>query len=191
MALSLHAFSQSEKGLGFRGGANISTLTNANLDAKGNAYIGMFYQTRISDFYAIQPELGYSNQGGKMKDGQNIYVEYITISVTNKFFLVPDSGFYVLASPGLDFDIDDALIGFTNRTVNSGNGATFIDVNVSFGLGIEFRNGLAIEARYKHGFVDVYSGAFHSFDSELYQDKNQLNSVFQIGLAYKFNLTKK
>ncbi|MEO8933739.1 MAG: porin family protein [Xanthomarina sp.] len=191
ITLCLPVFSQSNKGMGFRGGTNISTLTNANLDFKVNAYIGMFYQSRISDYYAIQPELGYSNQGGKTKDNRHIYVEYLSINITNKFFMVPNTGLYALVSPGLDFDIDDTPIGLANRTKNGGNGATFIDVNLSFGLGLEFKNGLAIEARYKHGFIDVYSGSFHNFDSELYQDKNQFNSVFQIGIAYKFNLTKK
>src|SRR5690554_5669303 len=185
------SFSQSKKGIGFHAGANISKLTNANLDHKTNAYFGMFYQTRISGFYALQPELGYSNQGGKAKDGRLIYVEYLTIGITNKFFIVPDQGLYALLSPGLDFDIDDTPIGLANRNGNSGNDATFIDFNFSFGFGMEFKNGLSIEARYKQGLVDVYSSSFHNFESQLYEDRNQFNSVFQIGLAYKFNLSKK
>ena len=177
--------------MGFRGGLNISTLTSAQLDHKTNAYLGFIYQSRISEFYAIQPELGYSNQGGRTKNKQNIHIEYITISVNNKFFLIPQSGFYALLSPGLDFDVDDTFIGLANRTNNHGNRVTFIDINLSLGLGLEFKNGLAIEARYKQGFVDVYSGAFHNFENNLYQDKAQLNAVVQIGIAYKFNLTKK
>ena len=185
------SFSQSKKGMGFRAGANISKLSNANLDYKTNAYFGMFYQTRISDFYALQPELGYSNQGGKTKDEGSIYVEYITLAVTNKFFLSPEYGFHILVSPGIDLDIDDTLFGLINRIDNSGNQATFIDFSISFGFGMAFKNGLAIEARYKQGLVDVYSGSFHNFESQLYEDRNQFNSVFQIGLAYKFNLSKK
>ncbi|HLV37844.1 outer membrane beta-barrel protein [Xanthomarina sp.] len=185
------SFSQSKKGIGFRGGVNISKLTNANLEHKTNAYFGIFYQTRISDFYALQPELGYSNQGGKTKNEGLVYVEYITLGVTNKFFPSPDLGLYMLATPGFDFDIDDTPIGLANRNGNSGNDATFIDFNFSFGFGMEFKNGLSIEARYKQGLVDVYSSSFHNFESQLYEDRNQFNSVFQIGLAYKFNLSKK
>ncbi|MCX7551452.1 outer membrane beta-barrel protein [Xanthomarina sp. F2636L] len=185
------SLSQSKKGIGFRGGINISKITNASLEHKTNAYFGIFYQTRISDFYALQPELGYSNQGGKTKNEGLIYVEYITIGVTNKFFLSPGLGLYLLARPGLDLDIDDTLIGLINRGEGSGNQATFIDFSMSFGFGFEFKNGLAIEARYKQGLIDVYSGSFHNFDSELYQDRSQFNSVFQIGLAYKFNTSKK
>jgi hypothetical protein len=185
------SFSQNEKGIGFRGGANISKLTNANLDSKVNAFFGMFYQVKVSDFYALQPEIGYSNQGGKTKNSDNVYVEYLTLGFTNKLFLSPNMGFYMLVAPGFDLDIDDTPFGLINRNNDEGNDATFIDFSLSFGLGIEFKNGLAIEARYKQGLIDVYSGSFHNFDSELYENKNQFNSVFQIGLAYTFSLTKK
>ncbi|GGG35530.1 outer membrane beta-barrel protein [Bizionia arctica] len=184
------SFSQNEKGIGFRGGVNISKLSTADLEVKTNAYFGMFYQVRLSELYALQPEIGYSNQGGKTKDGDNIYVEYLTFGFTNKLFLAPDVGFYMLVTPGFDLDIDDTPFGFMNRNNDEGNDATFIDFSMSFGLGIQFKNGLAIEARYKQGLIDVYSGTFHNFDSELYENRSQFNSVFQIGLAYTFNLTK-
>ncbi|HAB28668.1 MAG TPA: hypothetical protein DCE27_13950 [Xanthomarina gelatinilytica] len=186
-----NSFSQSIKGIGFLGGANISKLTNANLDSKTNAYFGMLYQVRLSNIYALQPELGYSNQGGKTKDSDNLYVEYLTLGFTNKLFLSPETGFYMLVAPSFDFDIDDTFFGFLNRNDEDGNDVTFIDFSLSFGLGIEFKNGLAIEARYKQGLIDVYSGSFHNFESELYESKNQFNSVFQIGLTYTFLLTKK
>jgi len=185
------SFSQNEKGLGFRGGLNFSKLTNANLDYKTNGYLGVFYQVRLSDIYALQPEIGYSNQGGKTNDANNIYVEYLTLGFTNKLFLSPKAGLYMLVTPGFDFDIDDTFFGIVNRNNDDGNDATFIDFTLSFGLGIEFKNGLAIEARYKQGLIDVYSGSFHNFESELLENETQFNSVFQIGLAYTFSLTKK
>ncbi|MBQ0740089.1 PorT family protein, partial [Aquimarina celericrescens] len=57
------------------------------------------------------------------------------------------------------------------------------------GLGYEFKNGLTIEARYKQGTLDVFSGDFHDFSKEqlLYEEKNQFNEVFQLGLSYRFN----
>lgn len=184
------SLSQTEKGLGFRAGVNMSKLTNANLDYKTNGYLGIFYQVRFNDFYALQPELGYSNQGGKVTDGHKKYIEYLTLGVTNKLFVAPNIGLFMSITPGLDFDIDDTLIGLANRGDNSGNDATFIDFTMSFGFGFELKNGLSFEARYKHGLIDVYSGSFHSFESEIYETENQFNAVFQIGIAYKFNLTK-
>src|SRR5690606_36861477 len=167
------SFSQSKKGIGIRGGVNISKLTNANLESKTNAYAGIFYQIRFSDRYALQPEIGYSNQGGKSKEDNPIYIEYLTLGVTNKLFLSPDLGMYMLVTPGFDFDIHDTFIGLINRNEDEGNDATFIDFSLSFGFGIEFKNGIAIEARYKQGLIHVYSGSFHNFDSELYENENQ------------------
>tara|TARA_R110002012_G_scaffold322083_1_gene554864 strand:+ start:39813 stop:40427 length:615 start_codon:yes stop_codon:yes gene_type:complete len=186
------SFSQSEKGIGIRAGANISTLTNSDLDAKTNVYLGVFYQVRFSELYALQPELGYSNQGGITKENNPVYIEYITLGATNKFFIAPAQGLYISITPGFDFDIDDTFFGISNSDDNlfDGNDATFIDFSISFGLGFELKNGLSFDARYKQGLIDVYSDAFHSFDSELYEAKNQFNAVFQIGIAYKFNLTK-
>lgn len=186
------SFSQSEKGIGFRAGANISTLTNSELEAKTNLYLGLFYQVRFSELYALQPELGYSNQGGKTNDNHTVYIEYITLGATNKFFLAPAQGLYLSITPGFDIDIDDTFFNISNSDDDlfDGNDATFIDFSLSFGLGFELKNGLSFDARYKQGFIDVYSEAFHNFDSELYETKNQFNAVFQIGVAYKFNLTK-
>ncbi|MGY0391043.1 outer membrane beta-barrel protein [Bizionia sp. KMM 8389] len=184
------SFSQTEKGIGFRVGVNTSKLTNADINYKTNAYFSILYHVRFSDLYAIQPELGYSNQGGIDKNKQTIYLEYITLGVANKLYFVPNLGLYMLLAPGFDFDIDDTLIGLANRNDNDGNDATFIDFKISFGLGFELKNGLSFEARYKQGLIDVYSGSFHNFESEIYENENQFNAVFQIGIAYKFNLTK-
>lgn len=187
------SFSQTEKGIGIRAGANFSTLTNADLEYKTNMYLGLFYQVRFSELYTLQPELGYSNQGGKTQENNTIYIEYITLGATNKFFIAPDLGFFMSITPGFDFDIDDTFFGVANSddSLFDGNDATFIDFSLSFGFGFELKNGLSFEARYKQGLIDVYSEAFHNFESELYEAKNQFNAVFQIGVAYKFNLTKK
>lgn len=179
-------FTQTQKGIGLRVGSNISRLTNSDLDAKFNSYFGVFYHARISILYTLQPEIGYSNQGGKTKNSNTIHIEYITLNVTNKFYVKPESGFHVLIAAGADFDIDDRAF----QNIFDGNDATFIDFIVAVGGGYEFDNGLNIEIRYKQGLIDVYSGSFHNFESDLYENKNQLNSVFQIGMSYKFNLTK-
>lgn len=181
------SYSQTKKSFGIRGGINMSQLTNADLDNKTSGYFSLFGNFRFSDLYALQPEIGYSNQGGNSKNisnVDNIEIHYISISAINKFN-IKESGFHVLIGPGLDFDADDTLIGLSNR--DEGNDITFIDINFQVGIGFELKNGLGFEARYKRGLVDVFSGGWHSFESELYENENQFNSVFQFGLFYKFN----
>jgi hypothetical protein len=186
------SFSQSKTTFGIKGGANVSNISSAGLDSKTNGYFGAFFNVHVSDVYEFQPELVYSNQGGtyKFNNDQSIYVEYISIGVANKFFVDGSNGFHIIIVPTLDFDIDDTLIGLINRNGDYGNDATFIDLTIGAGFGYEFSNGLTIEARYKRGLIDVYSGEFHDFESERYENEVQLNSVFQIGIVYKFNFSK-
>jgi len=185
------SFSQKKSALGLRAGVNISKLTNANLETKSDVYLGVFGEFKFSDFYALQPEINYSNQGGKAINAENedVDIHYISISVTNKLF-VQNSGFHFILAPSFDFDTDDTLIGITNR--NEGNDITFLDMAIGLGFGYEFKNGIGIEARYKRGFIDVFSGSWHDFDSNpLYNEENQFNKLYQVGLTYKFDFSKK
>lgn len=180
------SYSQTEKSFGIRGGINMSTLTNANLDRKTSGYFSVFGNFKFSDLYAFQPEIGYSNQGGNVRNTSSfddIDIHYVSLSAINKFF-VKDSGFHFLIGPGLDFDVDDTVIGISNR--EEGNDITFVDINITLGIGLEFKNGLGFEVRYKQGVVDVFSGSWHDFESELYEDEVQFNNLFQLGLFYKF-----
>ena len=111
------------------------------------------------------------------------------MGVVNKFYITKNDDFHILLAPSFDLDFDDTLIGLLNR--DEGNDVTFIDVSITGGIGYEFVNGLGIEIRYKQGLNDVFSGSFHDFDSEELETKTQLNSVFQLGISYKFNFSKK
>lgn len=192
LACTSIVLSQSKANLGLKAGANISSLSNADLESKVNAYGGIFLNIDFTDLYELQPEVSYSNQGGKTKENNDtLNLEYISLSIANHFFVNRDDRFFLSLVPSIDFDIDDSFIGLINRGDDGGNDVTFIDITIGAGLGYRFDNGLAIEARYKRGLIDVYSGSFHSFESEQYEDENQFNSVFQIGLSYRFNMSKK
>ncbi len=55
------------------------------------------------------------------------------------------------------------------------------------GIGYEFDFGLILEVRYKQGLlnIDLFDDLFFTDD---YYDGTTLNNVFQIGIAYKFQL---
>ena len=188
--LSIATFSQSKNAFGIKGGANISSLSNANMEYKTHMYFGVFLNIPLTSFYQIQPELLYNNQGGKNNENGTLNISYISAGVANNFFI--NKNVYFSLTPSLDFDVDDTFIGLANRHEDEeGNDITFIDLSASIGIGYQFKNGLGIEGRYKQGFIDVYSGNFHDFDSYLYEEKHQFNSVFQIGLSYTFKTLKK
>ncbi|WP_067149974.1 outer membrane beta-barrel protein [Pseudotamlana agarivorans] len=177
---------QRQKTFGFRGGTQFTQVSNANLDTKTGFYLGLFGNFKLSEFYALQPELGYALHGGEsdLMSEANIDLHYISLSVANKFF-VKNSGFHFIVAPGLYFDTDDTLVGLANRT--EGNNVSFIDVTLGLGVGYVLNNGLGFEARYIQGAVDVFSGTFNSFESEQLDYETQLNSGIQLGLFYQFN----
>lgn len=183
------ALGQKKVTFGLRGAANIANISNTNLEPKVGPYIGGLVHIRFSDFYALQPELGYSNQGGNAPRGfdNNVDVHYLSLAVTNNFF-IKNSGFHFIISPSLDFDIDDSPISIAND--DNDNGFTFLDLSIGVGFGYQFKNGLSIDMRYKQGVIDVFSGGFwYDYDDfdEYYDDNNQFNNLFQLGLTYKFN----
>ncbi len=58
-------YSQKKARFGIKVGANYSTISNMNLDPQWGLLIGAFVNIQHSSFYAMQPELMYSRQGGR------------------------------------------------------------------------------------------------------------------------------
>ena len=183
--IGFSSFSQSKTSFGLRSGVNFSKLSNTDLESKTSFYLGAFVHIKLSEIYVLQPELGYSEQGGltPFATEKDIDIHYLTISIANKFF-VKNTGFHFIIAPGFDFDMDDSIVNLVNESER--NDVTFMDINMGLGIGMEFKNGLGIEARYKQGLFDVFSGNWHRFESQQYEDENQLNRVVQLGILYKF-----
>lgn len=179
------SFAQRENTFGFRGGLNVTQVSHANLESQTGFYMSFFGNFKFSELYALQPEIGYALHGGEsnVMSEANIDIHYISVAATNKFF-VNNSGIHFIIAPGLDFDVDDTFVGLANR--REGNDASFVDITLGLGVGYVFNNGLGFEARYKQGAIDVFSGAFHSFESDQLMNETQLNSAFQLGLFYQF-----
>ncbi len=177
-------FSQKKAKLGIKAGANYSTITATNLDAKMGLYAGLFLNIQVSDFYVLQPELFYSNQGGTSKSlgDKDIEIHYISLSLANKFFVMKDQRFHLIAGMGIDLDFDDNFVNFRNNGFN--DRIFFMDAVFFGGLGYQFDIGLTIEARYKRGAIGVFT--FDSWDIE----SNNYNTVFQFGMAYRFDFKK-
>ena len=197
---SLTAFSQVK--MGVRAGLNQAKLTKSS-ESKTDFYAGVLLNVHLSDFYELQPEITYSRQGGGYYDFYNntsgvngnafdesiVDLNYVSIGLTNKFFIMNDSKLHVLVGPSIDFI-------FENNFINLANGEgeiefTPIDFTLYLGVGYQFDFGLSIEARYKRGLLDVNFDEYYNSNTGKYEDEVQLNSVFQIGASYKFDFSKK
>jgi len=172
---------------GIKMGLNSSNISKTRLDSKTGAYIGAFVKIPITDYYALQPELLYSRQGGKSNSTEygDVNINYLSIGIPNKFYVGPNNGFHFMLGIGLDINLKNNFVGFTNFNIDEE--ISPIDVVAMGGIGYEFDFGLSIEARYKQGTISVdFLG-----EDNLYEEAgSNLNGVFQIGAAYKFKLYK-
>lgn len=190
LALTLftsHLFAQVKVQPGVRLGINYSNISNTNLDGKLGPNAAVFAAIRFTDFYTLQPEIMYSRQGGKSRSmvSDDLSIDYMSIGVASKFFIVPSQGIHLILGPSLDFDFDNNFINLINDTNDSE--VTPFDLSIFMGIGYEFDFGLILEVRYKQGLlnIDLFDDFFFSDD---YQDSTTLNNVLQIGVAYKFQL---
>jgi hypothetical protein len=186
---------------GINAGLNISKIQNTNLGSRPGFYIGAFGALKLSRFYTLQPEISYSNQGGKgtvmgqdivydnttgyentlYKEGNaELSLHYISSATINKFSF--NKKLYVLVGPFVDILVGDKVKVDLDNNFNTyvGKGED-IDFGIIGGLGFNFNKGFSLESRIKIGTLDVYE------DHKDNMDVNT-NLVFQIGGTYTFNL---
>jgi len=190
IVISSTVFSQIKIRPGVRSGINIANLTNSNSDALTDLYLGGFAAVEFVHFYELQPEINYSRQGAKSRFSgvDNIEVQYLGFTLTNKFSPFREIGLNFILGPTINFRVGD------NTSVFS-NGIEDFDFLFFGGFGYDFPFGLGVEARYNIGLIDVFGNSFDfddddnndDFYDDDFFDEVALNTVFQIGLTYKFD----
>lgn len=183
--VSLAGLANAQARPGFKLGMNSSNISKTRLDSKTGLYIGAFVKIPITDYYALQPELLYSNQGGQSNSTEysDVNINYLSIGIPNKFYVGPNNGFHFMLGIGLDINLANNFISLSNFNIDEE--ISPVDVVAFGGIGYEFDFGLTLEARYKQGTISVdFLGA-----NDLYEESGRnLNNVFQIGASYKFKL---
>ncbi|MDR6240859.1 hypothetical protein HNQ88_003935 [Aureibacter tunicatorum] len=168
---------------GVKAGANFSNAKteadseSATGDVKAGLVLGVFSRMMLTDAFAIQPEILYSQEG--YKDGKNakMNLSYVNIPVMAKVFLA--EGFNLQAGPQLGILAGKkAKIGDERVDIDDMKSINF---SLNFGAGYDFEQGLSIEARYCLGLTNVD-------DSELaeFLDMTTKTRSFQLTLGYRF-----
>lgn len=172
---------------GVKAGVNFSDINGPDVESfngKTSFHVGAVAEIPVSDNFAVQPELLYSEQGSDYEEESfdgTVSVNYLNIPVMAKFEVAeglsveagPQIGFLLSAKDEYDFeggseeeDIKDQLKG--------------TDFGLNFGLGYKLENGLNFSARYNLGLSNVNDGDID--DGAEYK-----NGVFQIGIGFLFN----
>lgn len=172
---------QSQTFFGFKVGGNAANL---NGDVNENAikygfHFGAVAEIQLSDYFSIQPELLYSQQGFQDKNIENLKYNYnyMLAPVLLKYFVATsfsiDAGaqaaFLMSAKQGTgDEDLTD-LKEFTNG----------FDMSFVIGGSYEMDNGFFANVRYNYGFINV-------FNNDDGSDLKATNAVIQLSMGYKF-----
>lgn len=180
IAIGTSTFSQVTFKPGARAGVNLANLSDTNGDTKTDFYVGIFGELKLGSVYALQPEINYSRQGSKNPGvGDDAEIQYIGLSIANKFSPFKSLGLHFIIGPGIDVKVSDNLYD------NDYDDTAPLDFVFFGGVGYDFSMGLSVEARYKQGTIDVKDGYTELGGN--YEEDNWLNGVIQIGVAYKFN----
>lgn len=162
---------------GLKAGVNFSNMeTNGatELNSRMGFHGGGLAHIHMSDHFAIQPEVVYSNQGADIDELDSRYkFGYINVPVMFQYMF--KNGFRIETGPQAGFLI--------KATRDDGNSESDIKDNInsfdfgwSFGLGYITKSRVGIDARYNLGISDLNENP-----SLKYQ-----NRVFQVGLFYQF-----
>ena len=196
IAITLSAFSQVRISPGIKTGLNLANLSNVdNSSSKLGLQGGLFVNVHLTNFYELQVETTYSNQGTTydalrvnngfdpllVRQEEDLDLEYINLNIANKFFPVKDIGFNLIVGPSINILVSD----------NHNDDIIPIDFSLFGGVGYEFPFGLGLEVRYKQGLIDVREDYFDNDENDSFYDgDNVLNGVVQFGVSYRFDFSK-
>lgn len=170
---------------GLKGGVNLATINGSikSPESRVSFHAGVMAEFPVAEIFSLQVEALYSGQGAEFEyegsdgDKAELQLDYINVPVLAKFYLF--KGFSLEAGPQFSFLLNDEID--SNPNSNDGDAPTqfrddlkTFEFGVAGGLTFQTDLGLFATARYIQGITDIAD------------DMNVQNAVFQIGLGYKF-----
>ena len=166
---------------GAKAGMNVTGLNGDwDLATKFSFNLGAFAEYRFNDFFGVQPELLYSRQGAyEKKTGTKITVRlnYINLPILAKLYVLDNLS--IDLGPQFGVMLNSKLVakedGHTEKTdLDDLMDMKGLDVSFALGLTYSVDYHWSVNARYNLGLTDVS------------KDVDGKNSVFQIGVGYRF-----
>ncbi|WP_026776184.1 porin family protein [Polaribacter sp. Hel_I_88] len=166
---------------GIKGGYNISSVSfdgNSETEKLHGYHIGIYGESFIGKYFAIQPEILYSKQGYKIIDNSGTYtqkLDYLNIPLMLKLY--PVKSFFLEAGPQIGFSISHKETfdsGFILYDSSKEFEPSNFDWGINLGAGFKSDSGVSLGARYHIGQNDIYN-----------EDKPK-NRVWQIYVGFDF-----
>ncbi len=179
---------------GVKGGVNFATLNGGDFDSpdsRTSFHVGLMAEFPLAEIFSLQVEALYSGQGAEYTESYpdltsptgisssktELQLDYINVPVLAKVYLF--KGFSIEAGPQFSFLINDEWD--TEPTSGGGSSPSPIrqtahtfEFGAAGGLTFQTEMGLFAYGRYNQGISDIAD------------DVKANNSVFQLGVGYKF-----
>lgn len=165
---------------GLKVGLNTSNIWYEKSDPseyKTGIHAGGLAHIHLSKRIGLQPELLFSNQGGKQtQDGTdyNLNLNYLNVPVLVQYMI--GTGFRLQAGPQIGYLISAKRDKPAETDIKKNYKSA--DLSLAAGLGYVTGSGLGLDARWVFGFSDINNLSGNNFAA---------NNVAQVGLFYLFN----
>lgn len=152
-----------------------------SLDTKIGFYAGILSEFKVSDQFAIEPQLYFSQMGAKVN--LKMWDETFSASAESGYLFLPILLKYkvdqlsVFAGPQVGYLLY-AKSKSEGETEDTKDAYKPIDVSGVLGIGYSFANGFGLNASYQMGLVNIAK--------EAEGEDHMKNSAFRIGLHYFF-----
>lgn len=167
--------------VGIKAGLNLYNVNNDNgvkYDAKAGINLGLLGHIHLSQQWAFQPELVYSDQGAKhIVEGvpSRLKLGYINVPLLVQYMF--ENGFRLQAGPQVGFNIN-AKSEANKITTDQKRFYKSVDFGLGAGVGyVDVKSGFGVDIRYNLGLSDINKN--NTFKST--------NMGLQVGAFYLFN----
>ncbi|WP_190277570.1 porin family protein [Adhaeribacter rhizoryzae] len=165
---------------GLKAGLNTSTLKVKNQDVydyKVGLHVGGLAHIHVTRQFAVQPELLYSNQGGKLENSEEKrHVNYIAVPVMGQYMF--GDGFRLQAGPQVGFLVGAKRQDKDDNRFNIKENYEAVDFSLAAGLSFVSRTGFGADFRWLFGLTNIND----------VPPRNPIkNNLGQIGVFYLFN----
>lgn len=172
---------------GVKGGVNFATVNGDGFDSpdsRTSFHVGALAEFPLAEMFSVQVEALYSGQGFEyttpiLNRKLEYQLDYINVPILAKVYLF--KGFSLEAGPQFGFLVNEEID--SDPTGNGGDEPTDNAKDFEFGFagGVTFQTemGLFATARYTQGVTEILEDRQDS-------DNKITNSVFQVGIGYKF-----
>jgi len=165
---------------GFKGGLNVTNVSNLDGDNRISGHLGLFLHTSIAKDWAFQPEILFSGQGQKYWVNNIKYtwaLNYITIPLMFQYY--PAHRFYLEAGPQLGILVAARYKGPNGYNLNGTDHAHKADATLNLGMGYYVNRTTGFYLRYGIGLSDITPD---NVDNYTYS-----NRVLQLGLELRLH----